>query len=353
MIANNKPNTIHVDRDEKERVFKKELRDGPAYHDQMLLTMKPKHQPASQFSTNKQDKANSLGHNGKGMVQRVYHLNGNSVKLSESRPGNKNKKQIEKYSSNNLDNEFETNYTSPKNGVRTETNFSRMPKQFGDDDMYINPKYETERNATKNYTAGRTQNDEDYNDSIFAHQSLGRTSPRSKRGDAKTQNPSVQRRLKMPQSQDDIPPETPESNITPIGGQATAKLERFQDLKSSNTYTPGEHTLPAANAANPAYGKMMNITFKANFKNLADRTMGGGFGGYGSISGGRYMPGPGQHLAHVIGRNISNNGLKTGEPRSWIGQKYNYRDKYQDIDSFLNDFNQQNPKSIEDLHQIT
>ena len=101
----------------------------------------------------------------------------------------------------------------------------------------------------------------------------------------------------------------------------TFNLERFQDLKSSQAYTD-----------NHPNNKTVNITFRSNFKNLAERTMGGGFGGYGNTIAGYTRQNQDKGGA-IIGKQI--NGLGQGVPRSWIGQKYNYKGKYNDIDSFL------------------
>jgi len=118
MIANNKVGTG------MDRIDSK--------HEIMLHTMQPK----LHFHQNKQDKSNKN-------IQRVYHLNGSSVKLSEkSAVGNK--RGMEKHSSNFCleQNEFDTNYTSPKNGQMTDGNFSKMQENYPDnDDLYTEHKF--------------------------------------------------------------------------------------------------------------------------------------------------------------------------------------------------------------------
>lgn len=61
-------------------------------------------------------------------------------------------------------------------------------------------------------------------------------------------------------------------------GDERMNLERFQDLKSS------QKSGDDSQGGGP--GKMVGITFRSNFRNTAERTMGGGFGGYGNTGGG-------------------------------------------------------------------
>ena len=77
--------------------------------------------------------------------------------------------------------------------------------------------------------------------------------------------------------------------------------------------------------------------------------MGGGFGGYGNTIAG-YTRQNQEKGGAIIGKQI--NGLGPGVPRSWIGQKYNYKGKYNDIDSFLQDFNNQNTTNLEDSQHV-